>query len=241
MLEIMGKKLGMTHVYKNGKHVPVTVVQVTNNQVLDVRSQDKNGYKAVVIGWGEKKESRLKKPVLGYLKKNKQPNVAVIRECRTDRADDYKVGSTFGCADLEAGAKVDVQSRSKGRGFQGVMKRYNFAGGPDSHGCSVSHRVPGSIGQGTDPGKVIKGRKMPGHMGDALVTVKNLEIVAVESEQGLVLVSGSVPGSKNAHVVIRPLAKDFEEKVLAPKEEAAPEAEEAPAEEVKAEEAKEQE
>lgn len=228
MLGLMGEKLGMTHVYKDGKHVPVTVVSVLPNWVLDVRTQEKNGYNAVVVGAGNKKEQRIKKPTRGYLKKNKLPFVSEIKEFRTDKATEYKVGSEITCAHLEAGDKVDVRSQSKGKGFQGVMKRYNFAGGADSHGCSVSHRVPGSIGQGTWPGKVIKGKRMPGHMGSEFVTVKNLEIVAVEPEQNIVLISGSIPGPKSARLVLN-LKPDFETRVLTVKEE---KKDDVPAEEV---------
>lgn len=215
MLGFMGQKVGMTHIFKDGEHVAVTVVAVQPNHVLGVREKTKHGYEAVLLGAGEKKESRFKKPVLGQLKKNQLPLVGVQKEFRTTRAPEFKVGMKIHCGHLSVGDVLDVQSVSKGRGFQGVMKRHNFAGGRDSHGCSVSHRVPGSIGQRTYPGRVIKGKKMPGHMGDVTLTVRNLQIVGVEPEQNLVLIRGTIPGGKNAQVLLSPKTAEFENRVLA--------------------------
>lgn len=214
MLGFVGEKLGMTHIFKDGECVAVTVVQVRPNHVLSVREKTKHGYEAVLLGAGEKKESRFKKPVLGQLKKNQLPMVNVQKEFRTTRAAEFKVGMQVKCDHLTVGDVIDVQSVSKGRGFQGVMKRHKFAGGRDSHGCSLSHRVPGSIGQRTYPGRVIKGKKMPGHMGDVSVTVRNLEILGVEPEQHIVLIRGALPGAKHAQVVLRPKAGEFETRVL---------------------------
>ncbi len=217
MFGLLGEKLGMTHVFKDGEHVAVTVVKVTPNHVLGVKEKTKHGYEAVLVGAGAKKESRYKKPVLGQLKKNQLPLVATQKEFRTGRAGEYKVGMQVGCAQLAIGDVLDAQAISKGRGFQGVMKRHNFAGGRDSHGCSLSHRVPGSIGQRTYPGRVIKGKKMPGQMGNVVVTVRNLEVVAVEPEQNLVLIRGTIPGAKNGQVVLSPKSAEFENRILAVK------------------------
>ncbi len=214
MLGFVGNKLGMTHIFRDGEHIAVTVVTVQPNHVLGVREKVKHGYEAVLLGSGEKKESRYKKPTLGQLKKNNLPLVALQKEFRTERAAEFKVGMLVKCDHLTVGEMIDVQSVSKGRGFQGVMKRHNFKGGRDTHGCSLSHRVPGSIGQRTYPGRVIKGKKMPGHMGDVTVTSRNLEIIAIEAEQNIVLIRGALPGGKNAQVVLRPKAKEFETRVL---------------------------
>lgn len=214
MLGFVAKKIGMTHIFKDGEHVAVTVVSVQPNHVLGVREKVKHGYEAVVLGAGSKKESRFKKPVLGQLKKNSLPLVSLQKEFPTTRASEFKVGMQIKCDHLAVGEFVDVQSVSKGRGFQGVMKRHNFAGGRDSHGCSVSHRVPGSIGQRTYPGRVIKGKKMPGHMGDETKTVRNLEVVGVEAEQNIILIRGPIPGGKNAQLILRPKASEFETRVI---------------------------
>lgn len=214
MLGFVGNKLGMTHIFKDGEQVAVTVVQVQPNHVLGVKEKAKHGYEAVLLGCGEKKESRYKKPVLGQLKKNQLPLVSLQKEFRTLRAGEFKVGMQIKCDHLSIGDMLDIQSVSKGRGFQGVMKRHNFKGGRDTHGCSLSHRVPGSIGQRTYPGRVIKGKKMPGHMGDVTVTNRNLEVMAVEPEQNIVLIRGSLPGGKNAQVILRPKAQEFETRVL---------------------------
>jgi len=216
MLGLIGKKLGMTQVYgDDGVVVPVTIVEVLPNVVTALLTNDKNGYNAVQLGNQEQKESRMTKPLVGKFKKIKLPTFYNIKEFRTDRAQDYKVGQKITIEHLEIGEKINIQGQSKGKGFQGVMKRYHFSGGNDSHGNSVSHRVPGSIGQNTSPGRVIPGKRMPGHMGDETVTVKNLEIVGKEVEQNLVLIKGAVPGSRSSKVVLYPHSMEFENKILA--------------------------
>lgn len=216
MVALMGQKLGMTQVYEGdeGAFVPVTVVRVSPNVVTALATQDKHGYNAVQLGFLEQKEKRVSRARAGQSKKSNVPLTKILREFRTSRAGEYKVGATFSAAAFAAGDKIDVQGVSKGRGFQGVMKRHNFKGGRDTHGCSLSHRSPGSVGQRTYPGRVIPGKKMPGHMGDETVTVKNLRIVGVEAEQNLVLVRGALPGGKNAVVCLCPQAKDFENRLL---------------------------
>lgn len=215
MLGLVAKKLGMTQIFdENGALVPVTVLLLSSNVVCQVKTPEKNGYASIQVGFGSQKEQRLNKPQREFFKKNNLKSFALLKEFRTDKAHQFSVGMELKASLLNVGDIVDVQGTSKGRGFQGVMKRWHFAGGRDSHGCSVSHRVPGSIGQRAYPGRVFPGKKMPGHMGDVTITTKNLKIVAVEAEQNLVLVRGNVPGAKNARVFIYPRVADFAGRVL---------------------------
>lgn len=215
MIGVIGKKIGMTQIYSaDNSAIPVTVVQVVPNLVSAVRTDDKNGYRAIQLSAFDQKEQRLNNSEKVAFQKIKQTPKKVIKEFRTDRAGDYVVGMTVGLGGLKVGDKIDVTGTSKGKGFQGVMKRHNFAGGRDSHGASVSHRVPGSIGQRTYPGRVIKGKKMPGHMGNKSATVQNLEIAAIESDQSLLLIKGAVPGAKNSYVHIYPHSVEFENALL---------------------------
>ncbi|MCP5463676.1 MAG: 50S ribosomal protein L3 [Deltaproteobacteria bacterium] len=221
MAGFIGEKLGMTQIFdEEGLVVPVTIVKIKENVVVSLKTKESDGYNAVQIGYGKQKESRLNKPKLGHFKKGGVDAFANLKEFRTDNAASYKVGMAVDASAFKVGDILDVQGRGKGKGFQGVMKRYHFAGGCDSHGNSVSHRVPGSIGQNTFPGKVIKGKKLPGHMGSETVTVKNIKVVGVEEEQGLILVKGAIPGSKNSIVNLMPKAGDFESRFLEAKEEA---------------------
>lgn len=214
-LGIVGEKVGMTQIYaEDGAFIPVTVVKVGANVVCGIKLADKHGYAGIQIGYGEKREILVNKPQRGYFKKNKLKNFGLLKEFRTDNSADFTVGAELKADLLTVGEKVDVQGTSKGKGFQGVMKRWHFSGGPDSHGCSVSHRVPGSIGQRAYPGRVFPGKKMPGQMGDKTVTLKNLTVVGVEAEQGLVLIRGAVPGARGTKICIYPLAGDFEARVL---------------------------
>lgn len=216
MLGLIGEKIGMTQIYdQNGAFVTVTVLRVQPNVVTAIRTKEKNGYNAVQLGYGEQKESRLSKAVMGSLKKSGLKPVRLMKEFRTDKSADFKVGMMVSAKTLAIGDVIDVQSRSKGRGFQGVMKRWNFAGGRDSHGCSLSHRVPGSIGQRAYPGRVFPGKKMPGQMGDMITTLKNLKVVGIEVEQNLLLISGNIPGGTKAIVRILPIKADFEQRTLA--------------------------
>jgi large subunit ribosomal protein L3 len=216
MLGLIGEKIGMTQIYdQNGAFVTVTVLRVHPNVVTAIRTKEKNGYNAVQLGYGEQKESRLSKAVMGSLKKSGLKPVRLMKEFRTDKSGDFKIGMTVSAKTLAVGDVIDVQSRSKGRGFQGVMKRWNFAGGRDTHGCSLSHRVPGSIGQRAYPGRVFPGKKMPGQMGDMITTLKNLKVVGIEVEQNLLLITGSIPGGSKAIVRILPIKADFEQRALA--------------------------
>jgi large subunit ribosomal protein L3 len=215
MLGIVGEKIGMTQIYaEDGAFVPVTVIRVGTNVVCAIKLLEKHGYSGIQVGYGEKREKLVNKPQRGYFKKNKLNNFGLLREFRTDKSAEFPVGAELTAELLAVGDKIDVQGTSKGKGFQGVMKRWHFSGGADSHGCSVSHRVPGSIGQRAYPGRVFPGKKMPGQMGDQTVTLKNLSIAGVEVEQGLVLIRGAVPGARGTKICIYPLAGDFETRVL---------------------------
>jgi len=215
MMGLIGKKLGMTQIYReDGTVVPVTVVSVVPNTVVGLKTMDNAGYNAVQMAHEEQKESRINKPLMGQFKKAKVAPHKHVKEFRTDRANEYKVGMKVNVGSLNVGEKVNVQGVSKGKGFQGVMKKFHFSGGCDSHGNSVSHRAPGSIGQGTYPGRVIKGTKLPAHMGDETKTVKNLEVIGIESEQNIILIKGALPGAQNTTLYIYPHNKDFEGKFL---------------------------
>jgi large subunit ribosomal protein L3 len=200
---LIGRKLGMTRLFsENGESVPVTVIKASPCFVIDRRTEDRDGYTAYVMGFGEKKEKRVKKPVLGLCKKAGVPGVEIIREFRTEGTSVFEIGEKIPVSILQTGDKISVVGWSKGRGFQGVVKRWGFSGGPGSHG-SRFNRAPGSAGAGTYPGRVLKGRKYPGRMGNERVTVKNLEVVNIDTEKGLILVKGSVPGFRNGLLLIK--------------------------------------
>ena len=197
---LIGRKVGMTQVFlPNGTMVGVSVVQVTPNTVTRLRTDERDGYTAVQLGAGERK--RLIKPLAGQLKD--LPRVRNIREFRLDSADEYEVGQQITVADVFAeGDLVDVTGVSKGKGFAGTVKRHNFSRGPKTHG-SDNYRKPGSIGPGTTPGRVYKGLKMGGHMGDDRVTLKKLRVIRVDAERNLILVKGSVPGAPGALTFVK--------------------------------------
>ncbi|MCI8675546.1 MAG: 50S ribosomal protein L3 [Atopobiaceae bacterium] len=200
---ILGRKIGMTQVWDEDDNVvPVTVVQAGPCVVSQVKSEATDGYDAVQIGFGEIKPSRVNKPMKGHFAKAGVEPMRYLREVRVDNAADHKVGDVVTVADFAEVAAVDVTGTSKGKGFQGTIKRWNFACGPITHG-SRNQRKPGSIGQCAYPARVRKGLHMAGHMGDERVTVKNLKLVSVDPEQNLMLIKGAVPGGKNALVQIR--------------------------------------
>ncbi len=200
---ILGRKIGMTQVWDEDDNVvPVTVVQAGPCVVSQVKSEATDGYDAVQIGFGEIKPSRVNKPMKGHFAKAGVEPMRYLREVRVDNAADHKVGDVVTVADFAEAAAVDVTGTSKGKGFQGTIKRWNFACGPITHG-SRNQRKPGSIGQCAYPARVRKGLHMAGHMGDERVTVKNLKLVSVDPEQNLMLIKGAVPGGKNALVQIR--------------------------------------
>ena len=196
----LGKKIGMTQIFReDGRVVPVTVIQAGPCVVTQVKTKETDGYEAVQLGFGDVK--RRNKPESGHLKSSRLSRY--LREVATDDTSEFEVGQTIGVDIFEAGEKVDVIGTSKGRGFAGVMKRWNFGGGPRTHGQSDRARAPGSIGGGTTPGKVYKGLKMGGHMGNRRITVKGLEIIEIDTERNLLLVKGGIPGATNSLVQIR--------------------------------------
>ena len=196
----LGTKIGMTQIFReDGKVVPVTVIQAGPCVVTQVKTMETDGYEAVQLGFGDVK--RRNKPQAGHLKNSKLSRY--LREVTTDDTNEFTVGQSIGVDIFEAGEKVDVIGTSKGRGFAGVMKRWNFGGGPRTHGQSDRARAPGSIGGGTTPGKVYKGMKMGGHMGNRRITVKGLEIIEIDTERNLLMVKGGIPGSPNSLIQIR--------------------------------------
>ncbi len=203
-LGVIGKKLGMTQIFdEQGLAVPVTVIQVDPTVVTQVKTVETDGYNAIQVGTVAAKEKHLTKAQIGHFKKNSLDNYRHLQEFRVDNPADYTVGQAIELSILDNVAKVDVTGRSIGKGFQGTIKRWNFSRGPRSHG-SKNHRIPGSIGSGTTPGKVVKGKKMAGNMGNERVTVSKLKLVKVDSEKNLILVKGSVPGCEGRLVTIVP-------------------------------------
>ncbi len=201
---ILGKKLGMTQVFvADGRRVPVTVVEAGPCTVLQKKTESTDGYNALQVGFSAKKTHRTSKPMMGHFKKADQGAFAYLREMAADNVDDYNVGDQITCdAVFKAGDVVDVTGTSKGKGFQGVIKRWGFSGGRATHG-SKFHRAPGSIGMSAWPSRVLKGKKMPGQMGNARVTQQGLEIVEVRPEENLILVKGAIPGPNHGLVMLR--------------------------------------
>lgn len=203
-LGIIGKKVGMTRVFNDkGESVPVTVINVEPNIVAQVKTTETDGYNAVQITTVGRKASKVNAPAAGHFKKAGVEAGCITREFRTDQ--EFSAGDTLELTMFEDGQKVRVTGTSKGKGFQGVIKRYNFQMQDATHGNSLSHRAPGSIGQCQTPGRVFKGKKMSGHMGAERVTTKNLEVVRVDQENNLLLIKGAVPGAKTSTVIVRPL------------------------------------
>jgi large subunit ribosomal protein L3 len=196
MSALLGKKVGMTNVFSaDGKLVPVTVVQVGPCVVTQVKTKESDGYNAIQLGFDEKPVEKLNKPIAGHLKKSTDKGFRVLREFRTDDVETVELGAAIGIDIFSVGDRVSVSGISKGRGFQGTIKRHGFSRGPETHG-SRNHRKPGSIGNSAWPGKVFKGKKLPGHMGTNRETVKNLTIVDIRHDDNLLLVKGPVPGFK---------------------------------------------
>jgi large subunit ribosomal protein L3 len=207
---LVGKKIGMTReFYSSGISVPVTVISIEKGRILDVFTKDKRGYDAVKIGFGKIKNSKLSKQMKGVFTKKATEPKKILKEFRVDNISDYKEGNEIGLEIFKDDKFIDVSARTIGKGFAGVMKRHNFAGLRASHGVSVSHRSHGSTGQRQDPGKVFKGKKMAGHMGDKIRTVQNLEVVKSDLENNLIFLKGAVPGAKNALVLIKKAKKQI--------------------------------
>lgn len=208
MKAILGEKLGMTQVYgDDGIAVPVTVVQAGPCTVTQIRTPERDGYAAVQLGFGDKKESRVSKPMKGHFAKAGVAPVKHVVEVRTDEASTYEVGSRVTVEQFEPGDWVDVIGVSKGKGFQGAMKRHNFAGLRASHGTERKHRSTGSVGAGTTPGRVFKGMKGPGRMGGERTTVLSLKVAEVDPERNLILIRGAIPGPNGGLVMVRAAVK----------------------------------
>lgn len=203
-LGLFGEKLGMTQIYdEDGIVIPVTVIKVENLTVTQVKTAKTDGYDAIQVGFGECKENKVTKAQVNHLKKNKLPVFKHLKEFKVSNPADYKVGQEIDVSVIENVAKVDVTAKSIGKGFQGTVKRHNFSRGPMSHG-SKNHRLPGSIGAGTTPGRVYKGLKMAGKMGNEQVTITKLKVAKIDKERNLVLIKGSVPGPEGKIVRIQP-------------------------------------
>ena len=217
-IALIGKKIGMSReFYKTGQSVPVTVIKMEKGRVIQVIDEEKRGYKAVQIGFGNIKNSKLSKAMKGYFaKKNTEPKKK-LKEFRVKALDIYKEGNEFGIEIFKDIKFVDIRSRTIGKGFAGAMKRHNFAGLRASHGVSVSHRSHGSTGGRQDPGKVFKNKKMAGHMGDKMRTIQNIEIVKSDLENDLLYLKGSIPGSKNAEVLVKKAVKNIKKLTITEK------------------------
>ena len=204
---LLGKKIGMTRVYDaTGKATPVTVIEAGGNSLLQTKTVEKDGYQAIQIGFDTQKESRLPKPLLGHFKKAEAEPKKFVREFRLPDGTQIEDELNLAVTQFEAGQFVDVVGRSKGKGFQGVVKKHGFAGQPAAHG-SKTHRRNGAIGNRSTPGRVWKNMGMPGHLGDDRVTVQNLRIVQVRAEDNVILIGGAVPGANGSYVVVRPAKK----------------------------------
>ena len=205
---LLAKKLGMTRIFRDdGTHVPVTVLHLDAVQVVAARTEEREGYSAVQLGWGKAKVRNVTKPNRGHFAKHKVEPKAKLAEFRVDADALLEPGATLSAAHFLVGQRVDVCATTKGKGFAGAMKRWNFGGLEASHGVSISHRSHGSTGNRQDPGKTFKNKKMAGHLGQERVTTLNLEVAAVDAEKGLLMLKGAVPGAKNGFVLVRDAIK----------------------------------
>lgn len=205
---IVGIKRGMTRVFtEDGVSIPVTVVEADPNRIAQLKTTDVDGYEAVQVTTGTRKANRITKAEAGHFKKAGVEAGRGLWEFRVDTLEGFEVGGEIKVDTFEAGQKVDVTGTSKGKGFAGAIKRWNFRGQDSTHGNSVSHRAPGSIGQNQTPGRVFKGKKMSGHMGAERVTVQTLEVVRVDADRNLLLIKGAVPGATGGDVIVRPAEK----------------------------------
>ena len=212
MKGILGKKIGMTQVFsKDGKLIPVTVVEVEPNVVMQIKTKETDGYEAIQLGFATKKEKHSTKAEMGHAKKANAAPKRFLKEIKGVEVSNYELGQEIKCDVFEAGEIVDVTGTSKGKGFQGVIKRYNQSRGPMGHG-SQYHRGVGSMGT-LRPMRVFKGKKLPGHMGNETVTIQNLEVVAIDLDENVILIKGNIPGPKNSFVVIKSSIKNPDAKV----------------------------
>ena len=209
-LGLLGRKVGMTRIFtEDGESIPVSVLDVSNNRVTQIKTPEADGYAAVQVTYGTRRASRVAKAQAGHLAKAGVEAGSFTKEFRMDAEalSQLSAGSNVSVEIFEVGQKVDVSGVTIGKGYAGTIKRYNFSSGRASHGNSRSHNVPGSIGMAQDPGRVFPGKRMTGHMGDVNRTVQNLEIARVDAERGLLLVKGAVPGSKNGNIIVRTAVK----------------------------------
>jgi large subunit ribosomal protein L3 len=209
-LGLLGRKVGMMRIFTDdGDSIPVTVLDVSDNRVTQIKTPETDGYTAVQVTFGKRRASRVSKPAAGHLAKAGAEAGTVLKEFRVDaaKAAEFKPGDTVAVSLFEVGQKVDIQGVSIGKGYAGTIKRHNFRSGRQTHGNSRSHNVPGSIGMAQDPGRVFPGKRMTGHMGDVTRTVQNLVIARVDAERQLILVKGAVPGARNGQVVVFPAIK----------------------------------
>ena len=214
-IALIGKKIGMTReFYKTGQLVPVTVLKMEKARIIQVIEQEKRGYKAVQLGYGKIKNSKLTKAMKGYFTKKNTEAKKKLKEYKVFDTSIYKEGNEFGLEIFKDVKFVDTKSKTIGKGFAGAMKRHNFGGLRATHGVSISHRSHGSTGQRQDPGKVFKGKKMAGHMGDKLRTMQNIEIIKTDLENELLYLKGSIPGSKNSEVLVKKSIKNIQKKTI---------------------------
>ena len=228
-IALIGKKIGMTReFYKTGQLVPVTVLKMEKARVIQIIGEEKRGYKAVQLGYGKIKNSKLTKAMKGYFAKKNTEAKKRLKEFRVENVENFKEGNEFGLEIFKDIKFVDTKSKTIGKGFAGAMKRHNFGGLRATHGVSISHRSHGSTGQRQDPGKVFKGKKMAGHMGDKLRTMQNIEIIKTDLENELLYLKGSIPGSKNSEVIVKGSVKNINKLTIDEKIKAAEQAKKTP-------------
>tara|TARA_Y100000590_G_scaffold253124_1_gene284346 strand:- start:1891 stop:2601 length:711 start_codon:yes stop_codon:yes gene_type:complete len=217
-IALIGKKIGMSReFYKSGQSVPVTVLKMEKGRIIQLINKENRGYNAVQIGFGKIKNSKLSKSMKGFFTKKSTEPKKILKEFRVENLENYKEGNEFGLEIFKDIKFVDVRSKTIGKGFAGAMKRHNFSGLRATHGVSVSHRSHGSTGQRQDPGKVFKGKKMAGHMGNKLRTIQNIEIIKTDFDNDLLYLKGSIPGSKNTQVLIKKAVKNIKKLTIAEK------------------------
>ena len=217
-ITLIGKKIGMSReFYKTGQSIPVTVIKMEKGRVIEIIDESKRGYKAIQLGFGNIKNSKLSKSMKGYFTKKKTEPKKILKEIRVENLDNFKEGNEFGLEIFKDIKFVDIKSKTIGKGFAGPMKRHNFSGLRASHGVSISHRSHGSTGQRQDPGKVFKNKKMAGHMGDKFRTMQNIEIIKSDLDNNLLYLKGSIPGSKNTEVLVKKAVKNINKLTISEK------------------------
>ncbi|PXW82510.1 LSU ribosomal protein L3P [Nitrosomonas sp. Nm84] len=211
-LGLIGRKIGMTRIFtENGDSLPVTVIDVSNNRVTQIKNKEIDGYFAIQLSFGQKRVNRMSKSLVGHYSKASVEVGSILREFRIDRDDDFKsieMGTVIKSDIFKVGQRVDVSGVTIGKGYAGVIKRHHFSSNRASHGNSKAHNKPGSIGMAQDPGRVFPGKRMSGHMGNVKRTTQNLEILRIDSERNLLLIKGAIPGSKGGNVMVRPSVKE---------------------------------